>query len=521
MSLFGSSSRRRRSRSGSTIRRTAEESRTHRRRRRVGTAQVLACGGVAIICIALIALTWIGTDRAISEQTDDTRARVEAAITAQAATLAAQAQHEVQMIDQSLSVLQAAWEDNPDTFNLAEWRARMPALADVSDDLFVANDKRVIVQDINPAAVGQGIGSAYATFANGSLEPLQGSGPHGRDNAMLVGELGSGGVVRQYLMYLVRPLTKPPGWIIGASYRSSALTAVFAAAGLGEGGLAAMIDTHRGGVQAVAGSAALRPKLDISNTPMYAAMLQRPGGGIWIGPTSIDGVRRIVAFRRVPDRDLIVAVGVPLSRAMAPAENWAAAARSLAAVASLLVVAIGATLLWEVWHWRSTRHRRRVLAQAEAMLTSVQGDLAGLRAAASVSAAQLQAMLSGVSEGVAVFNGEQRLAAWNRRFGTLSGLTEDALREGLVLDDVLRQQALAGRFGSPEDIDAEVARLAAALRPEAGAGEIAATGSDGTSLALRSQPTPDGGLVLILGRADGTLAPATAEQSEAADPVEW
>jgi PAS domain-containing protein len=519
MSLFGSRSGQRRRRPGSAIRRSPEELLHNRRRRRVGNAQVLACGAVAIICIALIALIWINTERAIRDQTDDVRGRTEAAITAQAVTLAAQVQNEMQMVDQSLSVLQAAWEDNPDTFSLANWRKTMPALTDVSDDLFVADDKHVIVQDINPAAVGQGIGSAYATFANGSLEPIQGNGAHGRDNAMVVGELGSGGVVRQYLMYLVRPLGKPRGWIMGASYRSSALGAVFASAGLGQGGLAALIDTHRGGVQVVAGTAALRPRLDLDRTPMYTAMLDRPGGGIWIGRTPIDGVDRIVAFRRVPDRDLIAAVGVERDQAMAPAETWAAAARVLAAIASLLVLAIGATVLWEVWHWRSTRRRNRALAQAEALVAAMQGDLAAMRARAAVEAAQVQVMLHGVSEGVAVLNGELRLVAWNAHFAALSALPEGALREGMLLDELLRQQVLAGRFGPPEDGDAQVARLVGALRPESGRGQVAETGPDGTSLSLRAEAMPDGGLVLILGRADA--APAADEAPAAADPVEW
>ncbi len=522
MSLFGSGrSGRQRRRHGSPVRRTPEHLQQNRRRRRVGLAGMAAGGAVVIICIALISLIWINTERGIREQSDDTRGRVEAAITVQATTLAAQVQYDLLMIDQSLTVLQAAWNNNPDLFSLANWRKTMPALTAVTDDLFIANDMHVIVQDINPAAVGQGIGAAYATFANGSLRPIQSNGPRGRDNAMLVGELGSGGVTRQYLMYLVRPLGKPAGWIIGAAYQSSALTAVFASAGLGQGGLAALVDTHRGGVQAVAGTAALRPTLDIGNTPMFAAMRERPDGGIWIGRTSIDGVERIVAFRRVPDRDLIVLVGVVRDQAMAPAENWAAGARSLATRASLLVLAIGVTVLWELWHWRSIRRRQRARAQAEALLAAAQGDLVAMRVRSAVGAAQLQAMLGGVSEGVAVIDGEHRLAARNPRFAALSGLAEDVLREGMPLDELLRQQALAGRFGATEDIDAEVARSVAALWPESGAGEIAEIGPDGTSLVLRAQAMPDGGLVLILGRADTPPAPAASEESAAADPVEW
>ncbi|HVC59411.1 MAG TPA: PAS-domain containing protein [Acetobacteraceae bacterium] len=523
MSLFGGGRpRQRRNRHGSAVWRSPEQLQQRRQRRRIDTAEILACGAVAVICAALISLIWINTDRAIRAQSDDTRGRVEAAITAQAATLAIQAQHEMLMIDQSLDILQTAWNDNPATFNLAAWRQKMPALTAVADDLFIADNKHLIVQDIIPAAVGQGIGSAYATFANGSLEPIHRFGLHGRDNGMLVGELGSGGVVRQYLMYLVRPLGKPAGWIIGASYRSSALTAVFASAGLGRGGLAALIDTHGGGVQALAGTAALRPKLALGNTPMYAAMLARPDGGIWIGRTAIDGVERIVAFRRVPGRDLIVLVGVDRDRAMASADTWADGARSLAAMASLLVLAIGGTLLWELWHRRGTRRRRRALAQAQALLEAAQGDLAAMRMRAAAGTAQMRAMLDCASDAVAVIDGEQHLAAWNQNFAALSNLPESALREGLPLDDLLRHLALAGRFAAPEeDIEAEVSRRIALPRPESEVGELAEAGPDGTSLVLRAQAVPDGGLVLTLRAADGVAVPDAADEATTADPVEW
>ena len=121
------------------------------------------------------------------------------------------------------------------------------------------------------------------------------------------------------------------------------------------------------------------------------------------------------------------------------------------------------------------------------MVASMQTDLAALRAAAAVGAAQLQAMLGGIAEGAAAFDGRHHLTAWNPRFAALGNLPEDTLREGLLLDDLLRRMVLAGRFGPAEDTGAAVARMAAALRPDAGAGEIAATGQDGSTLVLRCQ----------------------------------
>jgi PAS domain-containing protein len=510
------SGRSRRRRAAPQGRRAADLQRQEQRRGRVGLPEIVAGGAVILICVALISLIWIGTEGSVREQTDETRGRVEAAINAQAATLTAQVQLELRTIDQSLIVLQAAWKATPDTFKLADWHQMTPALTDVTSDLFIADDKHVIVQDINPAAVGQGVGSAYANLANGSLEPIVSTNRGGRDTGMMIGELGSGGVIRQYLMYLVRPLEKPTGWIIGAAYQSGALTNVFAAAGLGHDGMAALVDTQRGGVQAVAGTAALRPSLDLSNSPMYAAMLARPDGGIWIGSSAIDGVQRILAFHRVPGRDLMVLVGVLRGPAMASADTWAEALRTMAVMGSLLVLAIGAAVLWQLWHWRSLRRRSRALAQAEGLLTATRNDLVAARARLAVSSAQVQAMLGSVSDGVTVFDAAQHLVAWNSQFATLSGLPPDALHEGGLLDDVLRRQAEAGRFGAAEDVDAVIARGIASLRPESGAGEIIETAPDGTSLVLRGQAMPDGGLMLILRPADAAAGAPTA-----AGPVAW
>lgn len=492
-----------------------------RRGRGLDARKVIACGAVGVICLALIALIWINTDRTITIQQDDMRDRVEAVLGAQAATLALQAQRELQMIDQSLSVLQAVWDNDPDTFSLADWHKKMPALTAVSADLFIANDKHVIVQDIIPAAIGQGIGSAYATFADGSLEPIQPQALQGGDGAAVISALGNDSVSRQYMMYMVRPLLKPQGWLIGASYKSGALTQVFAAAGLGQGGFAAMVDTKRGGVQAVAGTAALHPKLVLANTPLYKAILAQPDGGKWIGRTPIDGVRRIIEFRHIPGRELVVLVGESTADAMAPAAALAPSARFLAVAASLLVVAIGGTVLWEVWHWRRTRYRRRALAETQAMLDSVQAEFASVRNRITVREAQLQTLLGSVTDGAALIDREQRLVAWNAPFAALTGLDNTVLREGVLLDELLRQQVLAGRFGAVEDTEAEIARRLELLRPEAGAVEVGQTAPDGTTVVLHARPLPDGGSVLILRPA---AIPAVSEAAEpeptGADSVE-
>ena len=227
----------------------------------------------------------------------------------------------------------------------------------------------------------------------------------GRDPGLVLGEQADNGIVRQYLMYLIRPLRARTGWLIGASYRSAALVKVFAEGSLGARGVAALIDTRRGGVQAVAGPAALEPRLNVSDTMMYQSLQQKTAdAGTWSGPTAMDGVVRIHAFRRVPGRDLLVLAGVDEADWMAPATAWARGAHLLALIGSASVAVIGGVVLWVLLRLPTNRRHRHALAQAEFQLDSAQTGLYTARLAAQTSMAQVRAMLEGSSDGIALFD---------------------------------------------------------------------------------------------------------------------
>ena len=138
---------------------------------------VLACGAVVIVCAVSIAMIWIVLDDAIRQQEHAARARAESVVEGQVNILTEAVRQELNTIDQSLTILQAAWNADPDRFDLKSWQSRMPALTEVADDIFIANDKRMIVQDVLPQAVGQGVGAAYVTFGRGSLDSDRGGLP--------------------------------------------------------------------------------------------------------------------------------------------------------------------------------------------------------------------------------------------------------------------------------------------------------------------------------------------------------
>lgn len=499
---------------------TADELvRRGRGRRRL--LSLLPGAAIALICAALIALIWINTESAVRQQRADARARAEAVAKGQANILADETHREMQAIEQSLTILQASWNEDPKKFDLKSWHAQMPALTDVADDIFVANDKHIIVQDILPQAVGQGVGAAYANFGRGTLDPIGvGSGSGERRTAqMLLGQLNKEGVVREYLVYLVRALKSPEGWLIGASFRSSALTKVFADGSLGKNGLTALIDTRHGGVQAVAGPAAVRPRLNIKETPLFRMMEERGYTGTWTGPTGIDNVERVHAFQRVPGRDLVILTGLDRTEWMGPADDWGLAARSLAVIASLLVIGVGGAVTWSLSTLRRRRRRLREAERATNDLASARSDAQHARDQAAYRSAQFGALVDGTSDGVAVLDADLTLATWNPRFAVAAGLPPDVLRRGLALDELLRLQARAGVFGKLEDMEREVAQRIGRIRTEPDATALTQFGPDKEELTLRARALPEGGLMLLLAGLRNEARVASTTSAEA--PVEW
>jgi PAS domain-containing protein len=497
------------------------------RPKRIGKAELAACGAVAIVAFALIVLIWIVTSRAVQEQRAELRDRAEQALSGQAAMIAETVGHELLLIDQSLTVLQAAWKANSDSVDLTKWQQTMPALMAVADDLFIADDKHVIRQDIVPKAVGQGVGAAYVTFPHGSLEEYQSDGTKDKDSLLLQSETGQPIDARQFLMYIVRPLDHPKGWLIGASYRSEELTKLFAQAALGYNPVVALVDTRRGIVQAVIGPAARRPKTDISQSPLFGALTRSPAG-TWLGDTAIDGVERMHAFHRVENRDMAVIVAANWTEVTALSNNLAAGAHSIAIVGSALVLLIGGVVLWELYSIRGNQRQRRTFDRNRNELERLRTEEAALTARARLNAARLKIVVDSTADGIALFDSSLRLVQWNHPFFRGIGIEP---RQDMPLDSLLRAQAANGLFGTVGDLEAEIARRVGILRSGDTAG-LPQSGPSGETVILRGLPITEGGFMLLLnGLESWEPAPAPGPSPEVdepsipetatAAPIEW
>jgi hypothetical protein len=442
---------------------------------------------ILLPALALVGITWLGTLSAINAQRTEAEARVITRVTNQATSFQGQIRRQVLDLDQTLRILVAAWEADPASFNLTAWRDRAVALSDISRDLLLADNHGRIVQSTVPEVVGTNVtGSDYFTYALA----------HGRSqNEAYIGPATVDPIMRQWHMEVARWAHRPDGTFAGvvvADWRTTAITDLFQATNLGAHPIMELVGLNDGKLRAIVGPNAGSPDERIADSPMFAHLRDTPDG-TWVGPSAPDGVLRFHAFRRIPGRDLAVVVGVDYDDALALSYAWENQAMLFAGCISLLILGMAGLLLRGA---ALARKRQASLAYDRSMLAAANAQLEVAKAHADAKSAQLQATLDGMSDGVAMIDGQLCLVEWNRKFPEIAGTESGILRVGLPVEDVIRSQARRGQFGQVH-VETEVARRMALLRAGGLMGSIERTRPDGRTIELRRNRLPDGGFVTL------------------------
>ncbi len=454
-----------------------------------GSQAVAGVAGIVAATLMLVALIWLGTINAIRTQRAEAEARVAASVTNQAVLFEEQLQRQLLEIDQTLRVLAHAWEADPVHFNMVASRDLFVLLNDLSPTVFIVDEHGTVQGGTVPQVFGGNVGDRdYFRYEAARTSD---------DGRMFIGASALGQLLHEWHMNLARPLHHPDGSFAGvvvAGLRLNAIGNFYQMADIGTNGVIALVELEHGQVQVAEGANPIDPGSSVAGSDMFKALYANPNS-VWVGRSAFDDRERVHGFRRVADRGLAVVVAVDQAEALHATDEWETAATVFAAGITVLLFALAAILLHAI---RAARVREATLARDRAILAAANNQLATAKARADAKAAQLTKgdALAGMSDGVAMVDGNFRLVEWNARFPEISGVPGEILRVGLPMADLLRAQAVAGQFGAV-DVEAEVARRLANLRAGNYADISERTRPDGTVLELRRNRLPDGGFVTL------------------------
>ena len=437
--------------------------------------------GIAIAVVIVVA--WAFTLAYIRANERDAEQRLDTMLANLTTGVQWQIENSAQNAQHMLGRAAAAWEHDRGHFDAAQWLVTETGNPGPDHDLeLIQVDASGVV--VSSSANGM-LGQHLAQFPSFILTARPQS-ESGRAGAISLG-------AHPGELMLSLPLMSPDGSPAGGlllSYDTLRSMRQLPHWDLGQGGFIALLN-FKGQARFLVPDT----KETIPSIAAIAALFeaQRNGAATWTGTFVPDGIEREVSLVTLFGADQLLAIGVNRHDALAPTLDRSAALLIFAVVVSLLLTAGAVLLIRQV---ETSNRREERLAEDRNLIESAYGELALAKANSERKSAEIEATLTGVTDGVMMLDADLRLVNWNDRFAERIGIPRNLLRVGMNVEELLRYQIASGEFGEVDE-ETEIRRRLADMRSVRGNFTMERVRPNGTAIELRRSRLPDGGLVTL------------------------
>ena len=426
--------------------------------------------GTTVLGITLIAVVWIS----VAFHLDVNRRNAFDNASQTAANLARTFEEHIARTirgeDGTLVVLRAMYERHPGTFSMIDW----PKYAGMVSDVIV----QYSVIDRSGILVGSSLGRP---------KPLDlGNREHFRfhlgrqTDELFIGKPSPGSVAGKDSIELSRRLHEPDGsfgGVIVASLDPAQLIRFYETIDVGRDGSISMVGTD-GYVRARRG---LKNE-KLARLPLNRGVMQKieeSPTGTYMNDGKLDGVLRLVSYRKVENLPLIAVVGLSTEHVLARYEQERR---------QYIFIALCVTGIVAVVMLLSIAHRRK--------LDIAYDELQRNESLAHSRSAELRTTLENIEQGILMADASGNLQVINRRAIELLDLPPEWLETKPNLKSILCYMIGRGEFGSNGE---RLQRNLWDSIKNGGLGEpvqhFERTRPNGTVLEINAKPLPDGGVV--------------------------
>jgi diguanylate cyclase (GGDEF)-like protein/PAS domain S-box-containing protein len=237
------------------------------------------------------------------------------------------------------------------------------------------------------------------------------------------------------------------------------------------------------------------PGTSYAQGPLFKTVLPRGDRGLVRVSSPIDGIERIIAGHSLAHYPVVMTVATTTEAVFA---DWRIYTKYLIGAAALSILVIGGIVFVSVGRLKSYE----LLAEARAETAEAEGARAVAEAVVREreqaeeklreQKLQLDTALNNMSQGLCMFDADNRLVVCNERFLEMYGISTELAKPGCHIRDILTQHFASGAFsGNAEEYIAGIEREIAEGKPVNKTIERA----DGRTIAVANRPLPGGGRV--------------------------